>query len=167
MPAARTPLPLARNDQAPDVLFSSYSEDPMFGVQAQGYAASHSYWVSLSVPTQPSHGLSSRLIAPTGEIQVLATPTVSGIVVEWLDEDSPHGALAAVGVAFLLVVALNRALRQTGWYARDRAEPDLLQWLDLVSLGTVCDVVPLAGLNRAFVAQGIKVARHNANPGLG
>jgi len=83
-----------------------------------------------------------------------------------LDEDSPHGALAAVGVAFLLVVALNRALRQAGWYAGNRAEPDLLQWLDLVSLGTVCDVVPLAGLNRAFVAQGIKVARRNANPGL-
>jgi len=61
-----------------------------------------------------------------------------------LDEDSPHGALAAVGVAFLLVVALNRALRQAGWYAGNRAEPDLLQWLDLVSLGTVCDVVPLA-----------------------
>src|SRR5215467_9214109 len=56
-----------------------------------------------------------------------------------LDEDSPHGALAAVGVAFLLVVAVNRALRQAGWYADDRAEPELLQWLDLVALGTVCD----------------------------
>src|SRR5439155_862544 len=54
-----------------------------------------------------------------------------------LDETSPHGALAAVGVAFLLVVALNRALREAGWY-RARAEPDLLQWLDLVALGTVC-----------------------------
>jgi single-stranded-DNA-specific exonuclease len=83
-----------------------------------------------------------------------------------LDEESPHGALAAVGVAFLLVVALNRALRQAGWYAGERGEPDLLQWLDLVSLGTVCDVVPLAGLNRAFVAQGIKVTRRNGNPGL-
>ena len=84
-----------------------------------------------------------------------------------LDETSPHGGLAAVGVAFLLVVAVNRALRQAGWYSgADRAEPDLLGWLDLVALGTVCDVVPLAGLNRALVAQGIKVARRNANPGL-
>jgi len=83
-----------------------------------------------------------------------------------LDEGSPHGGLAAVGVAFLLVVAVNRALRQAGWYTNGRAEPDLLQWLDLVALGTVCDVVPLAGLNRALVAQGIKVARRNANPGL-
>jgi single-stranded-DNA-specific exonuclease len=83
-----------------------------------------------------------------------------------LDETSPHGGLAAVGVAFLLVVAVNRALRQAGWYSGGRAEPDLMGWLDLVALGTVCDVVPLAGLNRAFVAQGIKVARRNANPGL-
>ena len=51
------------------ILFSSYSDEPMFGIQAQGYAASHSYWVSVSVPTQTSHGLSSRLIAPTGEVQ--------------------------------------------------------------------------------------------------
>ena len=82
-----------------------------------------------------------------------------------LDDDSPHGALAAVGVAFLLVVALNRALRAAGWYGA-RPEPDLLQWLDLVALGTVCDVVPLTGLNRALVGQGIKVARAMANPGL-
>jgi single-stranded-DNA-specific exonuclease len=83
-----------------------------------------------------------------------------------LDETSPHGGLAAVGVAFLLVVALNRELRRAGWYGAARAEPDLLQWLDLVALGTVCDVVPLAGLNRALVAQGIKVARRRDNPGL-
>src|SRR5258708_30449641 len=72
-----------------------------------------------------------------------------------LDESSAHGNLAAVGVAFLLVVALNRALRAAGWY-RDRSEPDLLQWLDLVALGTVCVVVPLNGLNRALVAQGLR-----------
>jgi single-stranded-DNA-specific exonuclease len=82
-----------------------------------------------------------------------------------LDDDSPHGALAAVGVAFLLVVALNRALREAGWY-EGRVEPDLLRWLDLVALGTVCDVVPLTGINRALVAQGIKVARRGENPGL-
>jgi single-stranded-DNA-specific exonuclease len=84
-----------------------------------------------------------------------------------LDESSPHGALAAVGVAFLLVVAVNRELRRAGWYDAARtAEPDLLQWLDLVALGTVCDVVPLAGVNRALVAQGTKVARRRDNPGL-
>ena len=54
------------------------------------------------------------------------------------------------------VVALNRCLRERGHYAA-KAEPNLLQWLDLVALGTVCDVVPLTGLNRALVAQGLKV----------
>jgi single-stranded-DNA-specific exonuclease len=83
-----------------------------------------------------------------------------------LDEDNLHGSLAAVGVAFLLVVAVNRELRQAGWYGADRSEPDLLGWLDLVALGTVCDVVPLAGLNRALVAQGLKVARRGTNPGI-
>src|SRR5690348_15441621 len=83
-----------------------------------------------------------------------------------LDEASPHGALAAVGVAFLLVVAVNRELRRGGWYAGALSEPDLLEWLDLVALGTVCDVVPLTGVNRALVAQGIKVARRRSNPGL-
>ncbi|HEV2188054.1 MAG TPA: single-stranded-DNA-specific exonuclease RecJ [Stellaceae bacterium] len=82
-----------------------------------------------------------------------------------LDEASAHGNLAAVGVAFLLAVAANRALRDLGWY-RARPEPDLMQWLDLVALGTVCDVVPLTGLNRALVAQGLKVAARGANPGV-
>ena len=81
----------------------------------------------------------------------------------------PHklGHLAAVGVTFLLTVALNRALRQAGWYAQSgRPEPDLRRWLDLVALGTVCDVVPLLGLNRALVAQGLKVMAGRGNPGL-
>ena len=82
-----------------------------------------------------------------------------------LDDESGEGHLAAVGVAFLLVVAVNRELRRAGWYA-DRTEPDLTQWLDLVALGTVCDVVPLRGLNRALVTQGLKVMQRRRNPGL-
>ena len=84
-----------------------------------------------------------------------------------LDDDSPHGQLAAVGVTFLLLVALNRALREAGWYRQTgRAEPDLRRLLDLVALGTVCDVVPLTGLNRAFVAQGLKILAERRNAGL-
>lgn len=84
-----------------------------------------------------------------------------------LDDASGLGQLAAVGVAFLLTVAVNRALREAGWYRRqNRPEPDLLQWLDLVALGTVCDVVPLTGLNRALVAQGLKVMAGRRNAGL-
>ncbi|HYM30959.1 MAG TPA: single-stranded-DNA-specific exonuclease RecJ [Candidatus Cybelea sp.] len=82
-----------------------------------------------------------------------------------VDETAGHRQLAAVGVTYLLVVALNRTLRAEGWF-KDRPEPNLLQWLDLVALGTVCDVVPLTGLNRAFVAQGLKVMAERANPGL-
>ncbi len=82
-----------------------------------------------------------------------------------LDEESPHRALAAVGVTYLLIVAINRRLRETGWY-EGRAEPDLLAWLDLVALGTVCDVAPLIGLNRAFVTQGLKIAAKRGNPGI-
>jgi len=83
-----------------------------------------------------------------------------------LDDGSGLGSLAAVGVAFLLVVAVNRALRAAGWYGAGRTEPNLLQWLDLVALGTVCDVVPLTGLNRALVIQGLKVMARRGNAGL-
>lgn len=81
------------------------------------------------------------------------------------DESSPLKHVAAVGIAFLLAVAANRALRAAGWYAT-RREPDLLSLLDLVALGTVADVVPLTGLNRVYVAQGLKVANEGANVGL-
>jgi single-stranded-DNA-specific exonuclease len=81
------------------------------------------------------------------------------------DQDSALGHLAAVGVTFLLIVALNRTLRERGHFAA-AAEPDLRRWLDLVALGTVCDVVPLTGLNRAFVAQGLRVAARGGNPGI-
>ncbi|MBT4709960.1 MAG: single-stranded-DNA-specific exonuclease RecJ [Alphaproteobacteria bacterium] len=83
-----------------------------------------------------------------------------------LDETGEFGALAAVGVAFLLAVAVNRALRLAGWYGTDRPEPDLMNWLDLVALGTVCDVVPLVGLNRALVIQGLKVMAGRRNVGI-
>jgi single-stranded-DNA-specific exonuclease len=82
------------------------------------------------------------------------------------DDLSGLGYLAAVGVTFLLVVAVNRLLRDEGRYANGLPEPDLLELLDLVALGTVCDVVPLVGLNRALVAQGLKVMGRRGNIGL-
>lgn len=83
-----------------------------------------------------------------------------------LDCSSGLGQLAAVGVAFMLAVATNRALRQRGFFGDSRPEPKLTQWLDLVALGTVCDVVPLKGVNRAFVTQGLKVMGQRGNAGL-
>jgi len=81
------------------------------------------------------------------------------------DVGAAHGHLAAVGVAFLLAVALVRVLRERGAFA-GRAEPDLFSLLDLVALGTVADVAALHGLNRALVAQGLKVMARRENIGM-
>lgn len=83
-----------------------------------------------------------------------------------LDDDSGAGSLAAVGVLFLLLIAVNRELRRSGYYAGGVSEPQLLDWLDLVALGTVADVAPLSGLNRVLVAQGLKVLERRGNAGL-
>lgn len=85
-----------------------------------------------------------------------------------LDDDSVDYLkyMAAVGVVFVTVVAVNRELRRQNFYNEQKPEPQLMQWLDLVALGTVCDVVPLKGLNRAFVRQGLKVMSRRGNPGL-
>jgi len=76
-----------------------------------------------------------------------------------------HGHLAAVGVAFLLAIETVRRLREAGHFAA-RAEPDLFSLLDLVALGTVADVAALHGLNRALVAQGLKVMARRENVGM-
>ncbi len=78
------------------------------------------------------------------------------------DDTSGLGHLAAAGVTFMLLVALNREAKRRGL----AGTPDLLSFLDLTALGTICDVVPLTGLNRAFVAQGLKVMSSTPNPGL-
>jgi single-stranded-DNA-specific exonuclease len=82
------------------------------------------------------------------------------------DDLSGLGQLCAAGVVFLAVVAVNRLLRQRGWWTAARSEPDLLALLDLVALGTVADVVPLVGLNRAFVAKGLRVMAERRRLGL-
>ena len=77
------------------------------------------------------------------------------------DEVSEHGYLCAAGVVYLLLVALNRALRHKG-----QQGPDLLAMLDIVALATVADVAPLVGLNRAFVRQGLRVMAARQRVGL-
>ena len=81
------------------------------------------------------------------------------------DIGAAHAHLAAVGVAFLLAIATVRCLRDRGFFA-GMAEPDLMSLLDLVALGTVADVAALHGLNRAFVAQGLKVMARRENIGM-
>lgn len=80
------------------------------------------------------------------------------------DDLSGLGQLCAAGVVFLLLVATSRELRQRGYYSGQA--PDLLALLDLVALATVCDVVPLTGLNRAYVTKGLQVMHGRRNTGL-
>ncbi|HJK86370.1 MAG TPA: single-stranded-DNA-specific exonuclease RecJ [Candidatus Megaira endosymbiont of Nemacystus decipiens] len=83
-----------------------------------------------------------------------------------LDETSDYTYLAAVGVTFLFLVGLSRRLKEDKFFEKNKLQlPDLIKQLDLVALGTVCDVMPLIGLNRAFVAQGLKVAKRRFNLG--
>jgi single-stranded-DNA-specific exonuclease len=79
--------------------------------------------------------------------------------------NSGQGVLAAAGVTFVLLAALNREARARGLFA-GRPEPDLRQWLDLAALGAFCDVTQLVGFNRALAAQGLKVMSNWNNPGL-
>jgi single-stranded-DNA-specific exonuclease len=79
--------------------------------------------------------------------------------------NSGQGNLAAAGVVFVLLAALNREARRRGLFA-DRPEPDLRQWLDLAALGAICDVTGLTGFNRALTSLGLKVMSDWRNPGL-
>ena len=82
------------------------------------------------------------------------------------DDVSGQGALCAAGVTFLVLVAVTRELRNRGFYKGEAKEPDLLALLDLVALATVADVVPLTGLNRAYVKKGLDVMHARENTGL-
>jgi single-stranded-DNA-specific exonuclease len=94
----------------------------------------------------------------TPETRALVNPNQPGCA-------SGQGVLAAAGVTFVLLAALNREARRRGWFD-NRPEPDLRQWLDLAALGAICDVTRLVGFNRALAAQGLKVMSAWANPGL-
>ena len=83
------------------------------------------------------------------------------------DDTSKLNYLCAAGVCFMFLVALNKKLRDVNWFKEEKiSEPNILNFLDLVSLGTVCDVVPLVDLNRAIVTQGLKVLKKRLNLGL-
>ena len=82
------------------------------------------------------------------------------------DDISGLGHLCAAGVVMILIAAVNKNLRNDGYYNEQRPEPNMLQWLELVALATICDVVPLKGLNRAYVTQGLKIMARRENHGL-
>jgi len=83
------------------------------------------------------------------------------------DDTSGLNYLCAAGVCFVFLIALSKKLRDENWFNDNKiVEPNILNLLDLVLLGTVCDVVPLVGLNRAIVKQGLKVLKKRSNLGL-
>jgi len=83
------------------------------------------------------------------------------------DDNSDLKYLCAAGVTFIFLVSLNRELRKKNWFLQNKIkEPNLINYLDLVTLGTICDVVPLKGLNRAFVKQGLKIIKSKKNLGI-
>lgn len=107
------------------------------------------------------------VIADHHEAEVGIPNAVAVVDPKRVDDDSGLTYLAACGVVFLLTVALNKTLRERGFYKKKGIEePDLFSYLDLVALGTVCDVVPLVGVNRAFVSVGVKVMARRQNIGL-
>ena len=84
-----------------------------------------------------------------------------------LDDKSDLKYLCAAGVTFMFLVSINKQLRSVDWFKKNSLEePNLLNFLDLVSLGTICDVVPLVGLNRAIVKQGLKILKLRKNLGI-
>ncbi len=84
-----------------------------------------------------------------------------------LDDKSDLKYLCAAGVTFMFLISLNKKLRSNDWFIKSKiSEPNLLEYLDLVALGTVCDVVPLVGLNRAIVSQGLKILKSKKNLGI-
>ena len=117
-------------------------------------------------PLEDAAAVGLDIIVIDHHLGVLEKPkSIAVINPNLLDEKFPHKNLCAAGVTFLFAVAVNKKLRDENFYA-SRKEPNLLNLLDLVALGTVCDVMSLTGLNRAFVAAGLKVLKSRKNLGL-
>ncbi len=100
------------------------------------------------------------------QADVMLPPALAVVNPNRLDEKSDLRHLAAAGIVFLFLVGLVRYLRLRGFWGASRIEPDLRALLDLVALGSVCDVVSLQGLNRAYVAQGLKILQNQPQTGL-
>jgi single-stranded-DNA-specific exonuclease len=111
------------------------------------------------------HGLADVVVLDHHRAEGPVPAVLAAVNPNRLDCRSGLGMLCAAGVTFLAAVATVRVLRRSGFFAT-RPEPDLLALLDLVALATVCDVMPLTGLNRALVTQGLKVMARRERPGI-
>ncbi len=113
----------------------------------------------------PLHNMADVLVFDHHKTEGVQAPIRATVNPNRLDCGSGLTTLCATGVAFIGCIALVRELRRRGFF-NGRAEPDLREMLDLVALATVCDVMPLTGLNRAFVTQGLRVMARRARPGI-
>ena len=155
----------------PDRLFEGYGPnvEAVRGLAAQGAALLVTVDCGSTSPDALMEaarlGLDTIVIDhhQVGEVR---PPALAFVNPNRLDCLSGLGHLAAVGLVFLTVVALNRELRGQNFWTAERPEPDLLDLLDLVALGTVADVAQLVGLNRAFVAKGLIAMRRRESVGL-
>ena len=156
----------------PDRLLEGYG--PSAGAMIALAAAGATLIVTVDCGTQGFEALGAArdagvevIVVDHHQASTALPPALAVVNPNRLDETdgAAFGHLAAVGMAFLLAVGVLRTLRGSRWFV-DRAEPRSLDLLDLVALGTVADVVPLTGLNRAFVAQGLKVMAARRNLGL-
>ena len=117
-------------------------------------------------PLEDAAAVSLEIIVIDHHLGVLEKPDAIAVInPNLLNEIFPHKNLCAAGVSFLFAVAINKKLREENYYSQ-RKEPNLLNLLDLVALGTVCDVMSLTGLNRAFVSAGLKILKQRKNLGL-
>ena len=111
------------------------------------------------------HGQADVVVLDHHVAEGLPPPVLATVNPNRADCTSGLGGVCAAAIAFLAAVATLRTLRRAGHFAA-RAEPDLKDMLDLVALATVCDVMPLTGLNRALVVQGLRVMARRARPGI-
>lgn len=151
----------------PDRIFEGYGPNPEAMRELAGRAR---LIVTVDCGTNSAEAIAAARAAGA-DVVVLDHHQVGGPLPDALavvnpnreDDLSGQGHLCAAGVVFLALVQTLRELRSRG---HRTAPPDLLSWLDLVALGTVCDVVPLVGVNRAFVVKGLAAARRMQAPGL-
>ena len=117
-------------------------------------------------PLEAAHQAGLDVIVIDHHLGTENTPKALAIInPNRIDEESDYKYLCAAGVSFLFLIALNKKLKEQGFFA-NKPVPELLTLLNLAALGTVCDVVPLVGLNRAIVRQGLKIIRKDNHLGL-
>ena len=122
--------------------------------------------ISSFEPLQAMNSVNIDLIVIDHHIPDQRLPPAYAIInPKRVDNHKGYEDLCAAGVTFIFLIGLNRELRKKGFF-KNKKEPDLFQFLDLVALGTVCDVVPLIKLNRAFVKQGLSIMKKRENFGI-